>query len=186
MAGKRKPPTFLKPGERDRLLASVENPRDRAILTLFVFGGLRRNELRMLDRADIDLADRTVMIRFAKRGKWRQLGLHPKACATIKAYLATRTDDDPALFLSSRRQRMANRTINYLLDKYAPQLGFGKRVTPHSLRHTFATALWRGSNDLRIVQRALGHDNISTTAIYTWLGDDELSRAIDQLGDEAA
>lgn len=181
MAGKRKPPTFLKPGERDRLLGSVDNLRDRAILTLFCLGGLRRNELRMLDRGDVDLVDRTVMIRFAKRGKWRQIGLHPKATTAIAAYLATRTDDLPPLFLSARRQRMANRTINYLLDKYAPQLDLGKRVTPHSLRHTFATALWRGSNDLRIVQRALGHDSISTTAIYTWLGDDELNSAIDRL-----
>lgn len=182
MPGKRKPPTFLKPGERDRLLASVDDLRDRAILTLLCFGGLRRNELRMLDRSDVDLADRTVMIRFAKRGKWRQIGLHPKAAALIGEYLATRADDCPALFISARGQRMALRTINYVLDRYAPQLELGKRVTPHSLRHTFATALWRGSNDLRIVQRALGHQSIATTAIYTWLGDDELSRAIDNLG----
>jgi site-specific recombinase XerD len=183
----RKPPTYLKTAERDELLsvfAAIEHPRDKAIVTLFLFGGLRRNELVMLDRADADLRYRTVHIRYAKGGKERTVGLHRMAEAAIRDYLATRHDQHPALFLSSRRQRISKRTINYLLEKYVARCEFAlrKRVTPHCLRHTFATALMRATNrDLQIVQRALGHSKVETTAIYAHLDDDVLYSAMEKL-----
>lgn len=177
---RRRPPSYLKAWQRDKLLAAVSDLRDRAILTLFVFDGLRRNELRLLDRSDIDVVERTVLVRFAKRGKWRKLRLHPVAEQAIAAYLATRSDDDPALFLSSRRQRISNRSLNAILDRHARPAGLDQ-ITVHGLRHTFATALMRQSKDLRVVQRALGHSRIETTVIYAHLEDDEMYGAIDAL-----
>lgn len=182
MPGRRKPPTYLTPLERDRLLAAVPAAsRDRAIIALFCYGGLRLNELVMLDRADVDFVERTVLIRFAKRGKWRKVRLTSIAAEAIAAYLAGRRDAEPALFLSERRRRIAGRSVAAMLDRYTDPLNFGKRVTPHCLRHTFATALLRQCKDLRIVQRALGHSKIETTTIYTALADDELYEAMDRL-----
>lgn len=180
-SGHRKPPTYLKPSERDQLLAIVDNPRDRAIISLFLYAGLRLNELVQLDRRDIDFDERTVLIRFAKGGKWRKVGLHRIPEQAIRAYLATRVEDDPALFLSQRRKRINWRSVEAMLDRYTAQLDLGKRVTPHCLRHTFATMLLRQCRDLQIVQRALGHSSIQTTTIYLHLEDDVLYEAIDKL-----
>lgn len=179
--GYRKPPTYLKEAERDRLVAAVTDPRDRAIVALFCYAGLRLNELVMLDRSDIDFGERTVLVRFAKGGKWRKLGLHRIPEAALRAYLATRVDDDPALFLSQRRRRINWRSVEAMLDRYTAELDFGKRVTPHCLRHTFATSLLRRTKDLQLVQRAMGHSNIQTTTIYLHLEDDALYGAMDQL-----
>lgn len=182
--GKR-PPTYLRPAERDQLLAAVEaagTARDKAILALFLFAGCRRNELRMLDRSDINFRHRELTIRYAKGGKTRKLRLHPLPLAALQAYMLERRDDDPALFISNRRQRIANRTLTQVLDRYTSGLDLGKVIRLHSLRHTFATQLYKSSGkDLQIVQRALGHSNIATTTIYTHLADDELDEAIDKL-----
>lgn len=177
---RRRPPSYLKGWQREKLLASVTNLRDRAILSLFCFDGLRRNELHMLDRSDLDFQERTVLVRFGKRGKWRKLRLHPVAAQAIEAYLASRTDDDPALFISREHHRISNRSLNAILDRHAKPAGLDQ-ITVHGLRHTFATALMRQSKDLRVVQRALGHSRIETTAIYAHLEDDEMYVAIDAL-----
>jgi integrase/recombinase XerC len=180
--GKRKPPTFLRAPERDALLAAAAaDPRDRAVLALFVYGGLRLNELRMLDRADVDLEERTVLIRFAKGGKWRAVRLHAVPEAAIKSYLATRQDNDPALFVSQERRRIGRRTLQTLVEKYVATLALQKHVTVHCLRHTFAVSLLKACKNIRIVQRALGHSKIETTVIYTQIADDELYEAMDGL-----
>ncbi|HET8627396.1 MAG TPA: tyrosine-type recombinase/integrase [Thermomicrobiales bacterium] len=190
--GKRKPPTYLTEPERDRLLAAAAgNPRDHAILTLFAFAGLRLNELVMLDRDDVDFAQKRITVRFAKGGKWRRLGLHPRAERALRAYLATRDDDNPALFLSRKgpsdaaarrpgaKGRLGRFAIEDLLAKYVAAADLGrKHVTPHCLRHTFATTLWRQTRDIQLVQRALGHSRITTTTIYMHLDDDQMSNAM--------
>jgi integrase/recombinase XerD len=186
--------TFLRPHERDALLALVPDPapdasyadqalllRDRAILSLFVFAGLRRNELRMLDRRDVDLREGTIFVRYAKRGKTRSVPLHPIPEQAIRAYLTTRLDLDPALFISQRRQRIGTKTLWNVLNKYLPGLESEKQITLHSLRRTFATAVFRKTKDIQVVQRLLGHSNIQTTLIYIQLVDDELKDAVNQL-----
>lgn len=107
--------------------------------------------------------------------------LHSIAERTLQAYLATRPDTLPALFLSERRQRISRRTVQAMLDRYTVQLDLPKRITVHTLRHSFATSLLKQCKDIRIVQRALGHSNIATTAIYLHLTDDELYSAMDAL-----
>ena len=184
-SGKRKPPQFLRAAERDRLLALIEetaSKRDKAIITLFLYSGLRLNELRMLDRDDIEWDERRIMVRFAKGGKWRRLSLHAKAAEAIAAYLKGRPDPDPALFLSRNRRRISHRAIQLMLEKFVERLALNKRITPHCLRHTFATHLYRTSgSDLRLVQRALGHSSIQTTTIYAALEDDVMFNAMDRL-----
>lgn len=186
--GYRKPPTYLRPRERDLLLAAADgHPRDRAILMVMCYAGLRLNETCMLDRADIDFEDRTILVRFAKGGKWRRVGLNPKVAAALTSYLGTRADAEPALFLSGRRRRINWRTVEAMLDRYVAvvpdlaEIDARTPITPHVLRHTFATSLLRATRDLGIVQRAMGHSSIATTSIYLHLADDELYRAMDQL-----
>ena len=182
---RRQPPRFLREPEVKRLEALLEtsgHPRDRAVIILFLYAGLRLNELRMLDRDDIELDERRLMVRFAKGGKWRRLALNPKAAAVIAEYLALRRDPAAPLFLSRNRQRLSARAIERLVDKYVESLGLTKRITPHCLRHTFAVRLYRKSGgDIRLVQRALGHNSIQTTTVYLMLEDDALFGAMDSL-----
>lgn len=180
----RRPPTFLRAGEREELLGLVEPGRDLAIVTLFCFSGLRLNELTRLDRADVDFAGRTVHVRCGKGGKERTVGLHSRAAAALRAYLDGRRDPLPALFLSNRRRRISNRQVQHLLAGYVARCSFAgrKHVTPHCLRHSFATALMKATGrDIQIVQRALGHADIATTTIYAWLDDDEMYEAMERL-----
>lgn len=187
--------TFLTDAQRDLLITLVPDPdetpsqalrlqrlRDRAILTLFCFAGLRRNELRLLDRADIQWERRRVQVRHGKGGKTRVVPLHPSAADAIRAYLGQRVDPDPALFLSGRRRRIANRTLGHVLHRYLPGLGIGEeRITLHALRRTFATVLYQRTRDPVAVQRLLGHANLQTTMLYIGLIDDELHDAVNQL-----
>lgn len=175
----KRPATFLRPGERDALLAAVADPRDRAILTLYCFAGLRRNELRMLDRADVDFRERSVTVRFAKRGKQRVVPLHPRVVEALTEYLATRGDDHPALFVSGRGGRLALKTLWHVLDRATAGVDLGKPVRLHSLRHTCLTNVYRATKDLTVVQRLAGHSDIRTTTIYLHMDDDEARRAID-------
>jgi integrase len=187
--------SFLTDQERDLLLALVPDPtptssyarriqgrRDRAILAVFVFAGLRRNELRLLDRRDIQLNRNRVHVRHGKGGKERYVPLHPIAQEAIRDYLAERIDPDPALFLTNRRKRISNRTLCDVLHRYLPGLDTGEeRVTLHALRRTFATVLYQRTRDPVTVQRLLGHANLQTTMLYIGLVDDELRDAVNQL-----
>lgn len=180
----RKPPTFLKQAEREEFLSIVTDVRDRAIVMTFLFGGLRLNELVMLDRVDMDFTYRTIHIRHAKGGKERTVGLHRLTEEAVRAYLASRRDPNPALFISNRRRRMHWRSVQHMIEKYVARCSFSayKHVTTHCLRHTFATSLMKATGrDIQIVQRALGHANIATTSIYAHLDDDVLYQAMDKL-----
>lgn len=177
--GKR-PATHLEPAERDRLIALAEgNPRDHAILALYCLAGLRRNELRMLDRSDIDFGRKLVDVRFAKGGKYRQVPLHPRVIAALRAYLAMRADDLPLLFVSRQGGRLGLETLRQVLAKYVALADFGRPVRLHSLRHTCLTAVYQSTNDLMITKEIAGHSDIRTTAIYVHMGNDAKRRAID-------
>jgi integrase/recombinase XerC len=175
-----KPPRFLQERQRDQLLSVVDRPRDLAILSLYVYSGLRRNELRMLDREDIDFDERTILVRFGKRGKWRQLRLHALAEQALRGYLTARADALEPLFLSRHTERISLRQLNRVLDRYTSGLGW-ERLGLHALRHTFATTLLRKSKSLEIIRRALGHTSIATTSMYLHLTDDEMYSAVDEL-----
>lgn len=158
-----------KPEERLRYL------RDRAILELFFSTGLRISELCSLD-SDLDLSRDEFSVR-GKGEKVRVVFLSPAAKDAIRDYLKERKDMEEALFVDGRAKklhRITPRDIQRHLKKYVAQAGITNRVTPHTLRHAFATDLLSNGADIRSVQQLLGHASINTTQIYTHITDAHL------------
>jgi site-specific recombinase XerD len=170
--------------ELDRLMSgpsdsSVISLRDKAILELFFSTGLRVSELCSLNR-DIDLSRDEFSIR-GKGEKVRVVFLSPAAKDAIKKYEAKRADLDDALFTqlgkahkTAKELRLTPRSIERIVKKYATKAGITRKVTPHVIRHSFATDLLENGADLRSVQALLGHSNISTTQVYTHVTDKHL------------
>lgn len=153
--------------------------RDKAILELFFSTGLRLSELCALQR-DIDLTRDEISVR-GKGEKVRVVFISDDAKKAITAYLKKRTDMDDALFVSETKRahedgsiRLTPRSIERMVKFYATKAGIMDKVTPHILRHSFATDLLYNGADIRSVQMMLGHSNISTTQIYTHITDSEL------------
>lgn len=184
----RKQVTFLGEDELHRLFAqpninSLQGVRDRAILELLFSSGLRVSELVGLDRDHINLKRREFMVR-GKGQKDRPIFISPEAAEWIQKYLDQRTDNTKPLFvrysgtkqvdLSGNFHRLTVRSIQRLIARYALLAGITKTVTPHTLRHSFATDLLMNGADLRSVQAMLGHSNIATTQIYTHVTDPHL------------
>lgn len=157
--------------------------RDRALLELLFSTGLRVSELCSLPR-DIDLNADEVSVR-GKGDKIRVVFLSDAAKEAVKKYLAARKDMDDALFVQVGREgakftprgesmRLTPRSVERIVQHYAIQAGIAKKVTPHVIRHSFATDLLSNGADLRAVQVMLGHANIATTQIYTHITDKHL------------
>ncbi|MCL5257749.1 MAG: tyrosine-type recombinase/integrase [Patescibacteria group bacterium] len=171
----------LDENELNRLLGAAEpknikGARDKAILETFFSTGLRLSELRGLNR-DLDLNKGEIVVK-GKGGKIRIVFLSDSAKTSLKKYLSARTDQSPALFVNlsknSPSQRLSPRAIEKIIKFYAVKAGLLKKVTPHLLRHQFATDLLAAGADLRAVQMLLGHKNINTTQVYTHLTDKAL------------
>ncbi len=181
--------TFLHFDEVERLLNEIPEDtetglRDRAIIELLFSGGLRVSELCNLNRDSINLERREFVVR-GKGKKDRPIFIDQSTADCIKDYLDMRTDSLPALFLNNSQnqqipttsgdyRRLTPRSIERIVQKYAKLAGITKHVTPHTLRHSFATDLLMNGADIRSVQSLLGHANISTTQIYTHVTDPHL------------
>lgn len=180
--------TFLNQAELERLFAApdLNKPsglRDRAILELLFSSGLRVSELVGLNRDQINLKRREFTVR-GKGQKDRLVFVSPQAAEHVQNYLAERTDNAAPLFIhysGSQNQleggqfmRLTTRSVQRLIQRYRRLAGITKSVTPHTLRHSFATDLLMNGADLRSVQSLLGHSNIATTQIYTHLTDPHL------------
>jgi site-specific recombinase XerD len=180
--------TFLNTEEVERLLSAIDtsNPiglRDRAVIELLFSGGLRVSELVSLNRDQLNLERREFMVR-GKGQKDRPIFISPQAADWLGRYLDTRKDPAKPLFIhysGSRSeeedgmyQRLTARSVQRLVKRYAVSAGITKDVTPHTLRHSFATDLLTNGADLRSVQGLLGHANIATTQIYTHITDPQL------------
>jgi site-specific recombinase XerD len=182
-------PDFMTGDDLKRLLATTDNAaniselRDRAILELLFSTGLRVSELCSLPRT-IDLTRDEYSIR-GKGEKVRVVFFSEIAKKCIKEYLEKRTDTDDALFINlgknaksiqqkQKSLRLTPRSVQRIVDTHARKAGITKSVTPHKLRHSFATDLLQNGADLRAVQMLLGHASISTTQIYTHFTDKEL------------
>lgn len=160
----------------------IETLRDKAIFELLFSTGLRVSELVSLDR-DINLKSDELSIR-GKGGKVRVVFLSDKAKKYVSDYLNKRKDLDDALFVnlstnskkdgSKIELRMTKRSVERIVKKYAIKAGISKKVTPHVIRHCFATDLLSNGADIRSVQTLLGHANINTTQIYTHITDKHL------------
>lgn len=184
----RKQVTFLHYDEVERLLAEIPlddeaGLRDRAIIELLFSSGLRVSELVNLDRDHINTKRREFMVR-GKGQKDRPVFIGEAAAERVTDYLATRTDNLPPLFISYSRnvkqsmsgdyRRLTARSIQRILSQYAKLAGITKHVSPHTLRHSYATDLLMNGADIRSVQTMLGHSSISTTQVYTHVTDEHL------------
>lgn len=151
--------------------------RDRAVMELLFSTGLRVSELCSLSR-DIDLSRDEFSVR-GKGEKVRVVFLSPDAKKAIAEYLKARGDTEDALFISYGRggtkgERLSPRSVERMIKQYAIQAGITRKVTPHVIRHSFATDLLENGADLRSVQALLGHANIATTQVYTHVTDKHL------------
>lgn len=186
----RKPPKFLTEAEKRRLLKELHDRtsplarRDRAIFELFLGTGIRLSELVSLDIDDVDLDGKHIRIT-GKGGVPQVKFLKTSLRTLLREYLKERkrntTDDCRALFTSSRGTRLCARQVAQRLKAWLDKAGIEKHISPHGLRHTFATHLYASTSDLLVVQRALGHRNISTTEIYTHLVDEALEDALERM-----
>jgi integrase/recombinase XerC len=157
-------PIWLTKPEKEKLLDLDLSQRDRAIVTVFLYAGLRANELRMLDVADFDFEAMTIHIRHAKRGKERVIPLHPEAAITVDTYLNRRRTGP--VFLTNRAGRISYDRLHSLIVSLGIKAGLRKHTRPHVLRHSFAVALHENDVDLETIRDLLGHEDIRTTSIY--------------------
>lgn len=185
----RKQVSFLHYGEVEDMLEQIDlstesGLRDRAIIELLYSGGLRVSELVGLDRGSVNLERREFMVR-GKGNKDRPIFISKSAAMRVQDYLDARTDSLSPLFLnnsnnlqeadtSGNYRRITARSVERIVEKYARLAGITKHVSPHTLRHSFATDLLMNGADLRSVQSMLGHADISTTQIYTHVTDAHL------------
>ncbi len=170
---------FLEAGELDRLLSAPKGSdlvtlRDRAILEMLFSTGLRVSELSGLKIEQVNLKRNEFTIR-GKGSKLRTVYLSSTAKEALQTYLVKRRDASPFMFISHDPARAGReetggitpRSIQRIVERYAKAAGITKRITPHTLRHTFATDLLMGGADIRSVQSMLGHASITTTQMYT-------------------
>jgi site-specific recombinase XerD len=158
--------------------------RDRLLLALFAYGGLRRSELLGLDCDDVDLDRRLVRVRNAKGGRQRVVPIHPGLVPLFLAYAAARPPtSDPALFLGVHGRRLTPSIMAVTFRRYATAAGVNrrKRITPHTLRHVFATALLGAGANLRQIQELLGHKHLDSTQRYTRVNAHQLRGAVKRL-----
>ena len=190
----RKQVSYLLPEEMDKLFGAINASsesglRDRAILELLYSSGLRVSELAGLNKDSINLKRREFSVR-GKGQKDRPVFITDDASLHIQNYLEARTDTLVPLFIQYSRysepardgdfRRLTPRSIQRIVAKYARLAGITKKVSPHTLRHSFATTLLSNGADLRSVQMMLGHSNIATTQIYTHLTDRQLKNVHNQ------
>ncbi|MBU2626619.1 MAG: tyrosine-type recombinase/integrase [candidate division Zixibacteria bacterium] len=191
-------PRFLTETEKRRLLKelrcrstdqdtesrSVAAARDRVVIELFLGTGIRLQELVNLDIEDIDLDAKHLFV-CAKGGVQQVKFLKTTLRSLLRTYLAVRRrrgdGECRALFLSNRDERLCGRQVARRLQYWLSAAGIDKKLSPHALRHTFATHLYSRTGDILVVQRALGHRDVSTTLVYTHLVDGALEEALERL-----
>jgi site-specific recombinase XerD len=187
----RKQVTFLDIDEVKLLMSAIHDEseidlRNRAIIELLFSSGLRVSELVSLNKGSINLKRKEFTVR-GKGNKDRLVFISEKAAQSLSSYLQKRLDNLPPLFLSYSRnnisandgsyRRITARSIQRIIEKYAKIAGLTKHVTPHTMRHSFATDLLMNGADIRSVQTMLGHSSIVTTQVYTHITDSHLKDA---------
>ncbi|MFH1479339.1 MAG: tyrosine recombinase XerC [Candidatus Omnitrophota bacterium] len=185
----RKLPLFL---DTDQAVKLVESPdlsdvyglRDRAILETLYSTGIRVGELVRLDKEHIDFIGGVIKV-YGKGKKERLAPIGDRALRVIKDYIETRevnaVKQNKAVFLNKSNRRMSDRAIRRVVEKYIRKTSLNEKISPHSLRHSFATHLLNRGADLRSVQELLGHENLSTTQIYTHVTTERLKSIYDKV-----
>ncbi|PKK81524.1 MAG: integrase [Thermoplasmata archaeon HGW-Thermoplasmata-2] len=160
-------PRYISEAEAHALIESAKGEkRDYAILKMLGYTGLRVSELCALNVDDADMHEKVVTIKSGKGDKDRIVILDDSSVNALRSYLGSRSEQNGALFVT-KRGRISPVSVQRIVKNYAKSAGISKKVTPHVLRHTFATTLLRRGADIRIIQKLLGHSSIATTQIYT-------------------
>ncbi len=184
-------PKFLDIGQIQKLLTTPDDStllgcRDRAMLETLYSTGVRVSELVALNISDLDAEGSQLRVR-GKGRKERIAPIGPTAIAAIQRYIEMRSGDprsatfDPdAMFVNKHGQRLSTRSVRRKLDKYLSMAGLDPTISPHTLRHTFATHMLNNGADLRSVQELLGHQSLSTTQVYTHVTTAQLKKDYDE------
>ncbi|MBA7699807.1 Tyrosine recombinase XerD [subsurface metagenome] len=171
--------------EQPAKLSTMEAKRDRAMLELLYATGMRVSELVSLNLADVDTEGGYVRC-FGKGHKERLIPIYEQAALAVEEYIKetrlhlAHSPDEKALFLNLRGGRLTRQGFWQILKGYAKSAELGVKITPHTLRHSFATHMLSGGADLRSVQELLGHANISTTQVYTHLTTEHVRRTYEK------
>jgi integrase/recombinase XerC len=177
-------PKFLSHDEVFDLIDTVTDPRDRAILELLYSTGIRVGEAEAMKCCDIDMHKGFILVT-GKGSKQRHVPVGRRALVAIQGYLGARGIDDPiycteSLFLGRRGGPLGSRGMRRVIYQWSLQAGLAKQVSPHVIRHTFASHLLDAGADLRSIQEMLGHASLSTTQCYTHLNVDKLMDVYDK------
>lgn len=170
-SGKR--PVVLGRDEIKKMISSTFNLKHRLLLSFLYYSGMRLNEVRNLMWEDIDFERKTIHLKTTKGSRDRILFLHAELENMILLFGAKK---DGLVFISSRNKKYSARSIEQVVRKAASASGINKRVTPHTLRHSFATHLLEGGADLRVIQSLLGHKSLATTQIYTHIANKDIKK----------
>ncbi len=166
-------------------LPTLEAKRDKAMLELLYASGMRISELVSLNLGDVDMEGGYVRC-FGKGHKERVIPIYEQAAMAVKEYTEetrpklAHSKEGPALFLNPRGERLTRQGFWQKLKEYAKSANLGTQISPHTLRHSFATHMLSGGADLRAVQELLGHANISTTQVYTHLTTEHIRRTYEK------
>jgi len=180
VGGRRRLPSVLSHEEVARILKAPGNDfpgiRDKVIFELLYSTGCRLSELTDMDISDIQLAEKTILVH-GKGDKDRYVFLTPSAQEILSLYIPLKlhrqqpqdvvSDDRNALIVNNRGHRLTPQGVHYVFQRYTKKLGIPKKITPHTFRHTFATHILENNAGIRVVQELLGHENVSTTQIYS-------------------
>jgi integrase/recombinase XerD len=171
--------------EQPAKMNTLEAKRDKAMLELLYASGMRISELVSLNLGDVNTEEGFVKC-FGKGNKERIVPIYEQAARSVKEYIEetrpklARKKDEVALFLNPRGDRLTRQGFWQKLKEYAKSAGLDAQISPHTLRHSFATHMLSGGADLRAVQELLGHANISTTQVYTHLTSEHVRRTYER------
>lgn len=180
----RKLPEVLTKEETRKLLDTLTHTKSRIIVKLLYSSGIRLSECLHLKVEDLELGNKMGWVRSGKGAKDRMFILSEDVCAEILRYVNTINRRSGYLFQGSDNKPLSPRNVQKIVKKAAQRAGIQKQITPHKLRHSFATHLLEAGTDIRIIQELLGHSNLQTTQIYTKVSQQQLRKVrspLDQL-----
>ena len=170
----KKIPTHLTKEEIDALLNATTNPKHKLLIEILLSSGLRISECVNLKVQDIDMQEKTIHVQSGKGDKDRITVISQNVIDDVKAYLSSRKYTTEYLFTKKSGKPLTPKLAQKIIPQLTKKAGIQKKVTPHVLRHTFATLLLESGTNLRIIQEVLGHSNLQTTQIYTHISKEQI------------
>jgi len=170
----RKLPEVLTKEEVRKLIDGSDNLKSRLIISLLYSSGLRVSELVNLKKDDLNLQDKIGWVRKGKGGKDRLFSLSSNLAVELKEYLEMKGDDK--IYIFSKDKPLTTRNIQKIIKGTRIRTGINKKVTPHTLRHSFATHLLEQGTDIRLIQSMLGHSSLNTTQLYTHISSEQIKK----------